>query len=248
MAIYSIRDLEQLSGIKAHTIRVWEQRYQIINPKRTKTNIRYYEEADLKSLLNIALLNKNGLKISKIAKMAEADISKRVAELSEVNFQHASQIDALTISMIEMNEYKFDKIISTYINQLGFEQTMVEVINPFLEKLSILWLTGSINPAQEHFISYLIRQKIIVAIDKTPFTNNPKATKFLLFLPEGEMDEINLLFLTYLIKVRKHQVIYLGQNIPFQDLVAVYKIHKPNYLCTMISGNYLKNSYPKIYQ
>ena len=177
MAIYSIKDLEKLTGIKAHTIRIWEQRYQIVMPKRTRTNIRYYDDNDLKYLLNVALLNKNGTKISKIAKMGEQEIAVKVAELSEVSFENTTQLDALTISMIEMDEYKFDKIISTNIDQLGFEKTMIEIINPFLEKLSVLWLTGSINPAQEHFISCLIRQKIIVAIDKVPFVTDSDAPK-----------------------------------------------------------------------
>jgi DNA-binding transcriptional MerR regulator len=149
VAIYSIKDLEKLSGIKAHTIRVWEQRYDIINPERTPTNIRYYKDEDLKFLLNIALLNKNGIKISKIAKMSKSEIAEKVAAISEINFEYGTQLDALTISMIEMDEYKFDRIISTNIQQIGFERTMLEVIHPFLDKLGVLWLTGSINPVQE---------------------------------------------------------------------------------------------------
>lgn len=240
MAIYSIKDLEKLSGIKAHTIRIWEQRYQIIEPKRTRTNIRYYTDDDLKYLLNIALLNKNGIKISKIAKLSNMDIAKKVAEISEVYFDHATQLDTLTISMIEMNEYKFDKIISTNIDQIGFEKTMVDIINPFLDKLNVLWMTGSINPAQEHFISCLIRQKLIVAIDKLPFPQKDDIAKFLVFLPEGEIHELSLLFLTYLLRKRGQKVIYLGQNIPYEDLKAVYFIHQPDYICTMFSGSFSK--------
>jgi len=157
VAIYSIRDLEKLSGIKAHTIRIWEQRYSIITPQRTDTNIRYYADDDLKLLLNVALLNKNGIKISRIANMSQHEIAEKVAAISEMNFEYDTQLDALTISMIEMDEYKFDRIVSTNSQQIGFERTMLEVIYPFLEKLSVLWLTGSINPAQENFISYLIR-------------------------------------------------------------------------------------------
>lgn len=240
MAIYSIKDLEKLSGIKAHTIRVWEQRYNIVEPKRTRTNIRFYNEEDLKYLLNIAMLNKNGFKISKIAKMSKTDIVHEVAEISEVRFDNDTQLDALTISMIEMDEYKFDKIISVNIDQLGFEKTMIDIINPFLDKLSVLWLTGSINPAQEHFISCLIRQKLIVAIDKLPFGQCESADKYLVFLPEGEIHELSLLFLTYLLRERGNKVIYLGQNIPFADLKAVYNIHQPEYICTMFSGSFTK--------
>ena len=138
MSNYSIKDLEKYTGVKAHTIRIWEQRYNLLEPHRTETNIRYYDDNDLKTLLNIALLNKNGYKISKIAKMSVDEIVHKVADISEVNFENATQLDALTISMIEMDEYKFDRIISTNIEQIGFERTMLEIINPFLEKLSLL--------------------------------------------------------------------------------------------------------------
>ncbi len=198
MAVYSISDLEKLSGIKAHTIRVWEQRYDIIQPKRTKTNIRYYQDEDLKLLLNIALLNKNGIKISKIAKMTNKEIAEKVAAISEINFEYGTQLDALTISMIEMDEFKFDRIISTNIQQLGFERTMLEIIYPFLDKLSVLWLTGSINPVQENFMSYLIRQKLIVAINNLPLLQSKDTKKFIIYLPEGERQELSLLFMSYL--------------------------------------------------
>lgn len=245
MAVYSIKDLEKLSGIKAHTIRIWEQRYGILNPQRTQTNIRYYQDEDLKFLLNVALLNRNGIKISKIAKLTKAEIGEKVAAISEVNFEYSTQLDALTISMIEMDEYKFDRIITMNIQQMGFERTMTEVIHPFLDKLSLLWLTGSINPVQENFISYLIRQKIIVAIDKETFPTAPDTKKFLLYLPEGERQELSLLFLHYLLKSRQNQVIYLGQDISISDLQDAYKIHKPDYIYTMITETFAKQSVQK---
>lgn len=242
MAVYSIRDLEKLTGIKAHTIRVWEQRYNLIEPKRTKTNIRYYEDEDLKFLLNIALLNKNGVKISKIAKMSKEEISKQVASTSEINFEYGTQLDALTISMIEMDESKFDRIISTNIQQLGFERTMLEVIYPFLDKLSLLWLTGSINPVQENFMSYLIRQKIIAAIDKEPLITGHGVKKFLIYLPEGERQELTLLFMHYLLKSRRNHVVYLGLDISLGDLRDACTVHRPNYIFTMITETFAKES------
>jgi len=245
VAVYSIKDLEKLSGIKAHTIRAWEHRYDIIEPKRTKTNIRYYEDEDLKFLLNIALLNKNGIKISKIADMDREEIAEKVAAISEVNFEHGTQLDALTISMIEMDEYKFDRIITTNIQQMGFEKTMVEVIHPFLEKLSLLWLTGSINPVQENFISYLIRQKIIVAIDREPFAMGVDTKKFLIYLPEGEKQELSLLFMHYLLKSRRNQVVYLGQEIGLNDLEDAYQIHQPDYVFTMITETFAQEPVQK---
>ena len=240
MAVYSIKDLEKLTGIKAHTLRAWEQRYSIIKPKRTKTNIRYYLDEDLRSILNIALLNKNGIKISKIAQMSEEEITEKIAAISEINFEYGTQLDALTISMIEMDEYKFDRIVNTNIEQIGFERTMLEVIYPFLDKLSVLWLTGSINPVQENFMTYLIRQKLIVAIDKVPFSANREAPKFILFLPEGEKQELSMLFMHYLLKSRKNRVVHIGQDVSLTDLKDAYNIHNPDYIFTMITETFAR--------
>ncbi|MFT5164805.1 MAG: DNA-binding transcriptional MerR regulator [Saprospiraceae bacterium] len=245
MAIYSIKDLEKLCGIKAHTIRIWEHRYGLIKPERTCTNIRYYQANDLKLLLNIALLNRNGLRISKIAEMSEAEIAEQVAAISAVDFGHNTQLDALTISMIEMDEYKFDRIVATNIQQLGFEKTMLQVIYPFLDKLSVLWLTGSINPVQENFMSCLIRQKIIAAIDKEPIALGENIKKFLIYLPEGENQELSLLFMHYVLKARKNRVFYLGLNISVNDLADACKIHQPDYIFTMITETYSKNPVQK---
>lgn len=240
MAVYSIKDLEKLSGIKAHTIRIWEQRYNILEPQRTKTNIRYYQDEDLKVLLNVALLNKNGIKISKIAKMEEEELAGKVAAISEINFEDGTQLDALTISMIEMDENKFDRIINTNIDQIGFERTMMEVIYPFLDKLSLLWLTGSINPVQENFISYLIRQKIISAINETPLTMGPDSERIILYLPEGERQELSLLFMHYLLKSRGKHVLYLGQDISLADLQDASHILKVDFIFTMITETFAK--------
>jgi len=238
VAVYSIKDLEKLSGIKAHTIRIWEQRYGILEPQRTKTNIRYYQDEDLKFLLNVALLNKNGIKISKIAKMDDQELAEKVAAISEINFEDGTQLDALTISMIEMDEGKFDRIVNTNIEQIGFERTMMEVIYPFLDKLSLLWLTGSINPVQENFISYLIRQKIISAINSTPLNSGDKSEKIMLYLPEGERQELSLLFMHYLLKSRKKYVVYLGQDISLPDLLDANRIHQADYIFTMITETF----------
>lgn len=238
MAIYSIKDLEKLSGIKAHTLRIWEQRYAIIIPKRTNTNIRYYTDTDLRAILNVALLNKNGYKISKIAELTAEEITEKVDGIAGKNFEHDTQLDALTISMIEMDEYKFDRIISTNIQQMGFERTMMEVIHPFLDKLGLLWLTGSIHPVQENFMGYLVRQKIIVALDSLPWTLGKNVKKYLLYLPEGETQELSLLFMHYLLKSRQNQVIYVGQNMSMNDLQDVYNIHKPDYIYTMVTETF----------
>lgn len=240
VAVYSIKDLEKLTGIKAHTLRVWEQRYDLVKPQRTETNIRYYEDEDLKFLLNVALLNKHGYKISKIAKMSRKAVADQVAAITDLDIEYGAQLDALTLSMIEMDELKFDRVISANLRQIGFERTMLEVVYPFLEKLGILWLTGSITPVQENFISFLIRQKLISAIDGQRLTSNRKARKFMIYLPEGERQELTLLFLHYLLKVRQFYVIYLGQGISLSDLQDAYRIHRPDFIFTMITESFAR--------
>lgn len=235
MSTYSIKDLEQLSGIKAHTLRIWEQRYQFILPKRTETNIRYYDDKDLKLVLNIALLKDNGYKISKIAKMVEGDMNTEVLKLTEKNLRYPDQIHALTLAMIDLDEDRFEKIMATNILKLGFESTMINVIYPFLSKIGVLWQTGAINPSQEHFISNLIRQKLIVAIDGQFVSNAECQHKYLLYLPSGELHELTLLFLCYIIKARYNKVVYFGQNLPFEDLRSIHEVHNPDYILTIIT-------------
>jgi methanogenic corrinoid protein MtbC1 len=196
---------------------------------------------DLRLLLNVALLKKNGMRISKIASMDDATISSKVKELAEANFEKETQLDTLTIAMIEMDEYKFDKIISANIDQIGFEQTVLTVIHPFLEKLSVLWLTGSVHPIQESFTSYLIRQKLIVAIDKLPMVIG-NAKKFMLYIPEGEMQELSILFMQYLLKSRGFRVVYLGQNVGLKDLDIAISIQRPDHIFTIISKPFKKQS------
>jgi DNA-binding transcriptional MerR regulator len=236
VAQYSIKELEHLSGIKAHTIRMWEQRYGILNPKRTETNIRFYDDSDLKNILNISLLNEHGYKISKIAKMSCHEISAEVCNLAYADSEHSQQMNTLLLAMIEMDEERFDKVLSTIILQKGLERTMLQVIYPFLTKLGILWQTGNINPAQEHFVSNIIRQKLIVAIDGQVIARPDSAPRYLLFLPEGELHEIGLLFMNYLLRSRNCHVMYLGQNLPFPDLISTVSVYKPHYICTVFTA------------
>lgn len=235
MGQYSIKELEQLSGIKAHTIRIWEKRHKIIEPSRTSTNIRYYSDLDLKKLINVSLLNTFGIKISKIAHMSLEDMNKKVLEISELQNDKGVHIDQLVIAMIDMEEELFEKILNNLILRFGFEKTITEIVYPFLEKIGILWQTQNITPAHEHFISNLIRQKIIVAIDGLPIP--PKsAVKILIFLPEGEMHELGLLFYHFLIRKAGYRTYYLGQNVPHDDLVSVYKVHQPVVMLTSITS------------
>ncbi|HZB12120.1 MAG TPA: MerR family transcriptional regulator [Chryseolinea sp.] len=236
MGQYSIKELEQLSGIKAHTIRIWEKRHKIIEPSRTATNIRFYSDLDLKKIINVSLLNTYGIKISKIADMSLDDVNKKVLELSELQNDKGVHIDQMVIAMLDMEEELFEKILNNLIVRFGFEKTITEIIYPFLEKIGILWQTQNITPAHEHFISNLIRQKIVVAIDGLPIP--PKTSKkILLFLPEGEMHEMGLLFYHFLIRKSGYRTYYLGQNVPHEDLISVYKVHQPDFMLTSITSN-----------
>jgi MerR family transcriptional regulator, light-induced transcriptional regulator len=218
MASYSIKDLEDLSGIKAHTIRIWEKRYGIVVPERTTTNIRLYSDDDLKKLLNISILNRNGLKISYLSKLTNNELKEKVIHISRETSDAGTQIENLIISMLELDEWKFDKILSDSIIRIGFEEAMVQVMHPFFEKIGLLWQTGSINPAQEHFVSNLMRQKLIVAIDGQAPARLENRPTFILFLHENELHELGLLFYSYLLKKKGVNVIYLGQAVPFDDL------------------------------
>ena len=232
MVRYSINDLEKLSGIKAHTIRMWERRYDVISPKRTDTNIRYYHDCDLKRLLNISTLNRHGFKISNIARMDDREISEKMMEISSTHGDYESIINNLVISMIEMNEDSFEQSLNTAVLKLGFEKCVTHVLYPFLEKVGVLWLIGTINPAQEHFITNLIRQKFIIAIDGLSKPGGQDAKTFLLFLPEKELHELGLLFYTFILRKNGFKVIYLGQSVPFDDVAEVIRIRKPDYVFT----------------
>jgi DNA-binding transcriptional MerR regulator len=230
---YSIKELEVLTGIKAHTIRIWEQRYNILAPNRTTTNIRFYTEEDLKHLLNISLLNKNGMKISRIAKMSDKQIRDKVLDLSESNFEFNNQIDSLVLAMIEFDEDSFEKIIATNILRIGFEDTFLNIIFPFLNRIGLLWQTAVIRPAQEHFMSNLIRQKIIVAIDGQMSVKYENSKRYMLYLPEREQHELSLLFMNFIIRSRGNHTLYLGANVPFDDTVAAFDDYKPDYILTL---------------
>ena len=237
MSTYSIKDLEQLSGIKAHTLRIWEQRYDIISPDRTDTNIREYSDDDLKLVLNISLLKDHGYKISDISKLSLNELYSRVIKISERQLSYPDQIQALTLSMLDLDEERFETLINANVAHFGLENAMINIIYPFLNRIGTLWLTGSVGPAQEHFITNLIRQKLIVAIDSYAGKQDPGAEKYLLFLPEGEYHEIGLLFANYIITARGNRVIYLGQNLPFRELGFVYARYKPDYIFTVLTSS-----------
>lgn len=223
MNAFTIKDLENLSGIKAHTIRIWEQRYSFIKPQRTGTNIRYYSNEELRTILNIALLNKYGFKISHIDKMNESDMQANILKLTTVEAQQDRLVKELIEAMVYLDLYKFEQIIDDYIMANDIEKAINLIFFPFFERIGILWLTNHINPAQEHLVSNIIRQKIIVGIEnsKTPV---PSSDPILLFLPENEYHELGLLFIYYLLKQRGVPVLYLGANVPLKDVSYIVKL------------------------
>jgi DNA-binding transcriptional MerR regulator len=229
MNTFTIKDLENLSGIKAHTLRIWEQRYNFLKPNRTFTNIRYYSNDELKTILNIALLNKYGYKISHIDKMNSSEINDKILSLNQNQAQQERIVNELIKHMIDLNMDEFETCLDNYIIARGIERTITQIIFAFMEKIGILWLTNHINPAQEHLVTNIVRQKLIVGIEGVSTSLQVRKT-LLLFLPEAEYHELGLLFMYYLLKSRGANVIYLGTNIPMKDLAYVAKLKNPDYL------------------
>ena len=241
MIKYSIKDLEKFSGIKAHTIRIWEQRYQLLTPKRTETNIRYYDEDQLKYLLNVPLLLEHGFRISQICAMTGAEFNAHLKEVAgkglnskEDNMLNAA-VNELVLAMLELDEQRFEKIMSSSLLQRSFEEVLIKVIYPFLKRIGVMWRIGEVSTAQEHFIYQLIRQKIIVAIDSL-IVRSKSSEKYLLFLPKSEFSDLLILLFTYILKNRGKQCIYLGADIPFKDLQQVAQITKPDVLFTFVKA------------
>lgn len=235
MNAFTIKDLENLSGIRAHTIRIWEQRYNFLRPKRTETNIRFYNNQELRVILNVALLNKYGFKISHIDKMDEEELQNRILSLSQSQAQQERTVNELIQYMVELEIHRFEDCVDGYIRSKGIEKTISHIIFPFLEKIGILWTTNHINPAQEHLVTNVIRQKLIVGIETTSSSITVDKT-FLLFLPEGEHHELGLLFINYLLKSRGIFAWYLGADVPLKDVEYVAKVKSPDILYTHLTS------------
>lgn len=236
MNAFTIKDLENLSGIKAHTIRIWEQRYTFLRPQRTGTNIRYYNNDELKTLLNVALLNKYGFKISHIDKMDQAEMKDRILSLSQVQAQQERIINDLIQTMVDLDLENFEAILDNYIMARGIERSITQIIFPFLEKIGILWATNHVNPAQEHLVTNIIRQKLIVGIEKSVSTHMQVNKTILMFLPEGEHHELGLLFIFYLLRSRGIKVLYLGANVPIADIEYVVNVKRPDIAYTHLTS------------
>lgn len=230
MAEYKIKDLEVLTGIKAHTIRIWEKRYGILEPERTDTKIRMYSDDELSLLLNVALLNNNGVKISRIAEMNREQIHQRVWELKGARVEDNS-VELMLLALLDLDENQFKNVLEDLIASIGLERMFSEKLIPFLDRIGVMWLVGSITTAQEHFISNLIRQKIISELDKLPVPQS-KDECVILFLPEHEWHEISLLYYHFMLRSRSRNTFYLGQSLPYDALLECVEKLKPSALVT----------------
>jgi len=256
MEQYSIHDLDKLSGIKAHTIRVWERRFKIVTPHRTGTNRRRYGDEELRRIINISILRRNGFKISEIAKFSTSEIEQKVSFLSKEVFNSDTLIDSLVVSMVDHHEKAINDLLVRSMMNRGLEETMETVIFPFLKRIGIMWQTGSADIGSEHFISNIFRQKLIASIDSLSPVLKPKGKRVLLFLPENELHEIGLLYFNYLIKKSGHESMYLGQTTPLFSVVNVNLKWKADIMITgLMSGSpdlnkddylvYLSSTFPK---
>ncbi|HVU56149.1 MAG TPA: MerR family transcriptional regulator [Puia sp.] len=235
MNVFTIKDLENLSGIKAHTIRIWEQRYSFLKPCRTETNIRYYCSEELKTILNISLLNKYGYKISHIDKMSEQELRSKIISLSDTEARQERLVNELIAHMVDLNVERLEQVLDNYILLHGIDRAITQIIFPFLNRIGILWITNHIHPAQEHLVSNIIRQKLLVGIEGAMPVRQVKRT-LLLFLPEGEYHELGLLYVHYLLRSHGARVLYLGADMPLRDLEFVSKYKTPDYLYTHLTG------------
>jgi len=230
MTLYSIKDLEYLSGIKAHTIRIWEKRYHLLDPNRTDTNIRSYSDHDVRRILNVALLIKNGYKISNVAAFDETKLQSEVLRINRNLTDPEKNIDQLLFHTVNLDTFGFEQLLDKIIGDFGFSKTIHQVIFPFFERIGILWQAGSIFTAHEHFVSNLIRNRLIRETGK--FECSESARTVLFFLRENEMHELSLLFFNYLAAQAGLHCVYLGQSLPFEDLSNLLINSEFDFVCT----------------
>ena len=232
MSRFKLHDLESLTGIKSDTIRMWERRYNILSPNRTPTNRRWYDDDDLRKLINISVIYHNGIKISKIAAMEDNEIMETSSLLSEGSKTQEDIISSLVLAMNSFDENAVNETIMRCVINTGFEKTFTEVLFPFLQKVGVMWHTGAIDITTEHFITSLFRQRLISAADSLPSTTSIHGKRVLMFLPEGEFHELALLFYFYVIRKRGHRVLYLGQATPFDSMISACAKWSPDIVIT----------------
>lgn len=224
--IFTIKDLENISGIKAHTIRIWEKRYNLLSPERTDTNIRYYSSKNLHKLLNVVLLNKNNFKISKIALMSRETINLKARELAFNIAVNDDAVNSLKLAMFQFDKVLFNNTYNVLLHKKTFREIFKDIFIPFLNHIGLLWQTETLLPAHEHFISNLISQKIQINIEKLEYSTVESNKTYVLFLPENEIHELGLMYLNYELALRGYATIYLGQSLPLDNLSYFLKNKK----------------------
>jgi DNA-binding transcriptional MerR regulator len=232
---YSIKDLEQLSGIKAHTIRAWEQRHKLITPKRTSTNIRFYSDDDLRVILNVSILLEHDWKIGQIAKLSSSEIAKEALDCDPYEGNYTYELNELKLSTLNFDIDRFENIMNDSVEKHGIHDTFQKVIGDYIEELGKLWLSGSVSISQEHFMSSMIRQKLYSAINELKAQEGGKT--FALFLPANELHEIGLLYLAYVLKERGDKVFYLGQSLPKEYLTDLLDNQSVDSLISVFTTN-----------
>jgi len=219
---FSIKDLENLTGIKAHTIRIWEKRYSLLSPKRTDTNIRYYDLASFQKMLNVSYLNNNGYKISKIATLKPEEIPALVREISSQTNLESHAINSFKLSMLNFDQTLFYNTYESLLKDKSFENIFYDIFIPLLTEIGLLWQTNTITPAHEHFLTTLIRQKILINTEFIQSEAKPNSKKtFVLFLPDNEIHELGIMFLNYQIVSHNFHCIFLGQSVPMESLADI---------------------------
>lgn len=248
MAEYKIRDIEVLTGIRAHTIRIWEKRYGILVPSRTTTRIRTYSDEDVLLLLNIALLNRHGIKISRIAEMNDQEILHRAAEIN-LSGEADPEIGQLISALIGLDEHLFRSTLTRLLHVHGTIDTYQHYIIQFLERIGVMWQVGSINPAQEHFVANIVRQQLIAELEKLPVPKSRQISA-VLFLPEHEWHEIGLLLYQYFLRSKNISTLYLGQSLPYASLLETIETLKPTCVLsawvTAVDGKYMRNYFDRL--
>ena len=226
---FSIKDLENLSGIKAHTIRIWEKRYNLLEPNRTDTNIRFYSLSSLQKLLNISYLNNNGYKISKIAKLKVEQIPLLVKEVANNGNEKNYSVNIFKVAMLNFDLALFQTTYNNLLERHSFRDIFIKIFIPLLDDIGMLWQTDTISPAHEHFVTELIKQKILIHAEKALATNPLKHQNktYVLFLPENEIHELGLQFLNYELLSQGHHCIYLGSSVPIESLLELKSYYKP---------------------
>ena len=234
-SVFSIKDLENLSGIKAHTIRIWEKRYNILEPMRTDTNIRLYDLPSLQKLLNITLLHNHGYKISKISNFPSERIPEIVNEIITQKSVKSHAISSFKMAMMNFDQQLFFTTYNDLLSEKSFREIFFEVFIPLIHEIGSLWQTDTISAAHEHFISYLIKQKILVNTEKLQ-TQEPTKTDsvFILYLPSNEIHELGLMYLNYEILSQGYKTIYLGESVPINCIKDVSShFDKITFVCYM---------------